>query len=303
MGEPLDDVQAKLCGADERLDKLKEVIGRGAVTDLLRTRTDRDRKGRIRVRVKELAEIPQEWHVWIGECVHDMRSALDHLAYSLNVAGSRRNPPPNEGSSQFPIFSRQAKFREMARRRADKSMLGFFPRGARTLAERHQPYHRGEYHDFDTDPQWLEVLAELSNIDKHRRFPVTAVTPMLIATPRSINGHMVTEAKTPRYRMLKNDATIMWLTIPTLPPGPKAPDVQFPYACGLNFYGKAADPPLPLVLPYEPVDFVLPNILKHIRETVLPAFQPFASWGHPHPEKHGLSPKRAVPASTEKDYA
>jgi hypothetical protein len=269
---PVPEVDAKLAGAEDRLGKLKECIHRGDVTDLLKIGTDRDRQGRVRVRVKELRDVPQEWHVWVGECVHDMRSALDHVAYALNVVGASENPPPCK--SQFPIFSRRSGFRAMCRRAHGKApyecMVRCFPRGARAVVERLQPYHRRE----DLETAWLEVLAELSNIDKHRHFPLMPVLPGLITYPQQVEGHAVTNHKS-IYRPLKLNTTIMWLTVPTLPPSAKEPQVDFRYMGGLNFGGKKADPPLPLILPNEPVDFVLPQILETIRNKVLPAFAPF----------------------------
>jgi hypothetical protein len=60
----------------------------------------------------------------------------------------------------------------------------------------------------------------------------------------------------------------MRLEVPTLPPSSEEPNVGFPYACGLNFTRKTKRAPLPIVLPYEPVDFVLPRILEVIRDKV-----------------------------------
>jgi hypothetical protein len=67
----------------------------------------------------------------------------------------------------------------------------------------------------------------------------------------------------------------MWLEVPTLPSSAQEPQVDFPYAGGLNFVGKAAKPPVPLVMDQEPVDFVLEMILQTIRDLLLPAFAPF----------------------------
>jgi hypothetical protein len=195
VGFPVPGVEAKLDGAEDRLEEFKKVRDKAAVTDLLTLRTDRDRQGRVRVRVKELAEIPKEWHVWIGECVHDMRSALDHIAYALNVAGSGADPPPNEAKSQFPLYTVGKDFRAMrkgGRRRPDKCMIGYFPRGTRTFIEAIQPYHSRKH---QLVPLWLRVLVELSNIDKHRKFPVAAVTPMFYAFPKAVEGHAVPNAK------------------------------------------------------------------------------------------------------------
>lgn len=184
----------KLDGAERQLSLLRKVSEEGAVTDLLTLRTDRDRAGRVRVRVEEVDKIPSEWFVWIGECVYNMRSALDHLAHALNVLGSRRNPPPNEKSSQFPLFSKGSGFRAMSRKSRDGCMVGYFPRGARTRVERLQPYHRRR----DDDAWRLGELNALSNVDKHRRVPVTAVTSSITILSREpeADGHPITATET-----------------------------------------------------------------------------------------------------------
>ena len=266
---------AKLGGAKERLGKLEGEMQRGAVTDLLGIGTQRDPQGRVLILVDRHTSIPAEWHIWIGECVHNIRSALDHLAYALNVAGSRLDPPPNARRSQFPLYVEPDQFAAMKSMGDRKRcMMGFFPEGAAALAERLQPYHAGDHSDDSETAQWLGVLAELSNIDKHRRFPLTGVYPDLVTHPREVEGHAVTEVEN-FHVSLKVGTPILRLTVPTLPPSVEDPKVDFGYMGGLNFEGVEADPPLPLILDQEPVDFVLPSLLEAVREKVFPAFQPF----------------------------
>jgi hypothetical protein len=200
-----------------------------------------------------------------------MRSALDHLAYALNIAGSGLDPPPNHKGSQFPIFSKRKDFRAEARRTDAKAKFVSFPRGARTRAEALQPYYRWK----DLDTGWLGVLAELSNIDKHRRFPITAVTQEFLRFPNYVEGFVVTEKDAPPMRRLKSDTTIMWLVVPSLPASVQEPKVKFAYSCGIQFKRSGSDPPIPLLFEYEPVDFVLESALALIRERIVPAFTPF----------------------------
>ena len=275
MSVSLKSAFAKLDGADERLNKLKEEIHRGAVTDLLKFGTERDAEGRVIVLVKELAQVPPEWHVWIGECVHDIRSALDHLAFALNIRGSRSEPPPNHRRSQFPLYTEADRFALMAEMSdRERCMIGYFPEGARTLVERLQPYHARDQSDLSESASWLWVLAELSNIDKHRHFPITAVFPDLITHPGAVEGHAVADIKS-WHIPLQVGAPIMRLVVPSLPSSTTEPQVDFGYMGGLNFQGEEAEPPLPLVLEQEPVDFVLPETLEAVRSKVFPAFAPF----------------------------
>jgi hypothetical protein len=273
-------IAAKLDRADHHLGELRELVETGAVTDLFETRSDRDRKGRVRIRVKSVEEIPTEWSVWIGECVHDMRSALDHLAYGLNIIGSGHDPPPNEDSSQFPIYStKKAYWRwRRARRRnpREKDPIGYFPRGARAQAERVQPYH-GRKNNL-TGLRRLADLAELSNIDKHRRFPITAWSPKRATIPPWIVADGIlypVEGYWPRHRLLKPDTTILWIEAPSLPASVEKPGVDFTLSAQIELEGASANPPVPLLMPHEPVAFTLDAILTIIRQRVLPGFQRF----------------------------
>lgn len=269
VGWLLPSIDAKLKRAEYHLRKLDEVAASGAVTDLITTRTDRDRHGRVRIRVEAIDEMPPEWSVWIGECVHDMRTALDHLAYGLNIIGSRKDPPPNHSDSAFPTCPNRRAYRTSKNVR---KAIAYFPPGARTRIERVQPYH-GRKND-PWGARRLSDLARLSNIDKHRRFPITAHAVKQMAIPAAVDGHPVTHYTT-QYRLLKLDTTILWLEAPALPPSVKQPNVQLNLGTTIEFEGVAANPPIGLLVPHEPVTFTLDAILTYIRELVLPEFAPF----------------------------
>jgi hypothetical protein len=273
------DVNAKLKRAEHHLGKLKTLTEGSGVANLVTTWTDRDRKGRVRVRVKEVREIPPEWHVRIGECVHDMRSALDHLAYGLNIIGSRQDPPPNHGQSAFPIYSDRITFRRgSSRGRKAEPLIRFFPWGARTAVESLQPY-RGRKRDPITN-QRLADLTELANIDKHRRFPITAVAPKTLPIPGLIEGYPCVAYST-WNRLLKPNATIIFFEVPGLPRSVKHPQVDFTFKATVALVGALGNPPIPLLVPHEPVVFTLESIMTVIRDRVLPAmgqFVPESSW-------------------------
>ena len=268
-------IDAKLDRADEHLQSIEDVIDKDDVSKLLKTWTDRDRKGRVRVRVKEIEEFPGVWDAWIGECIYNMRSALDHLAYGLNIVGSGEDPPPNGGISQFPIYSDRHTYRRGGRRgRPARPLIEHFPRGARAAVERVQPYH-GRKND-PAGARRLSDLAELSNIDKHRRFPVAAAGQHGLILPGHVEGHVVSGYST-KFRVLKPDATIAWLEVPTLPRSCKEPKVELDFMANIEFVGPAANPPVSLLMPSEPVTFTLSAILQYIRGKVLPELLPFVS--------------------------
>jgi hypothetical protein len=115
----------------------------------------------------------------------------------------------------------------------------------------------------------------LSNIDKHRRFPITAAGPKTIAFPAWVvyDGQLYpVAARSYWYRLLKPNTAVLWLEVPDLPPSAKEPDVDFTLAAQIELEGAAANPPVPLLKPHEPVTFTLGSILEVIRGRVMPAF-------------------------------
>jgi hypothetical protein len=139
-----------------------------------------------------------DWGPLIGDVVHNLRSALDHLAFALNAKGYADThggaalPDKAVSDSEFPIFGHGNRQRtaeqlyEGARRKYEH--MGS---EAQRLLRNFQPYQRGA--DYSRDPLW--VLHELSRIDKHRELVAlaSAVTGWeledgLIAGPGQIGG-------------------------------------------------------------------------------------------------------------------
>ena len=110
----------------------------------------------------------------IGDCLHNLRSGLDALAFSL--ASSYTTPLPDEvaESSEFPIFGDKdgqgsARFHRLRRTREPAPGSGLLKtRGwdpkAQAIVESLQPYHRGK--KFRADLLW--ILHDLDRINKHR---------------------------------------------------------------------------------------------------------------------------------------
>lgn len=263
----------KLDATATQLAALKRVGEKGVVTELVSWRLDRDGEGWVCARVDELREPPPEWFVWIGESLYNMRSALDHIAYALNACGSGRSPPPNHRASQFPLFPQKADFLSMCERRAKECMIGYFPDDSRAVVERLQPYHD---EDEDDDALRLNELRVLSNIDKHRRVPVTVTTNSIVVSPSEVDGHRVTQTDS-EYGPIAVGSTIARFEVPTLPPDVTKPKARIGLGFDLEFKGQTADPPVPLVMPHEPVGFVLSEIHQTIRNRVVPDLEPFFS--------------------------
>jgi hypothetical protein len=107
--------------------------------------------------VKEFSAV--QLGLMIGDCLHNLRSALDHLALELAVAYTVPLPAPAFETSEFPIF-----WKRPMNTGEEKAKIGFIHPNAIKLIKSIQPYHRGT--DYKKDPLW--ILNELERIDKHR---------------------------------------------------------------------------------------------------------------------------------------
>jgi hypothetical protein len=106
---------------------------------------------------------PRELALLVGDALHSLRSALDHLVYELV-------PPRNRKSLklQFPIFVDECEFKVRS-----PPMIKGIKGDERTLIERLQPYAAAD--PPQNDP--LAILRKLSNLDKHR-----LLVPMISGT-------------------------------------------------------------------------------------------------------------------------
>jgi hypothetical protein len=95
------------------------------------------------------------WGVVLGDCVQNLRAALDHTAWSLTPVSVRHANPKRP---QFPIFDDIDVYRDRG-----QSRVADVDPAARAIIESLQPYNYSEPH---IDP--LHLLEVLSNIDKHR---------------------------------------------------------------------------------------------------------------------------------------
>jgi hypothetical protein len=115
------------------------------------------------IRFETAEECPEPMLALLGDAVHNFRSALDHLAYSL--AEKNRRPLPDKSLS-FAIYSSEAAFKADRPQRIKR-----FGESATVLIDALQPYQGGN--------STLCAIDELDNIDKHR---------LLITTMQSTTG-------------------------------------------------------------------------------------------------------------------
>ena len=105
----------------------------------------------------------------IGDCVHNMRSSLDYIAWEL--AGY----DITDTTTMFPIFETAAEFKEKGIRRIKK-----LPSDAQTAIERLQPYNTR----YGGDCLALKAIHNLDIADKHKLLTVAiAITEEVVAKP------------------------------------------------------------------------------------------------------------------------
>ena len=125
--------------------------------------------------------------VAIGDCIHNLRSALDHLAFQLAVLNNKASEA--EKKISFPVCLTRKEFDSFV----GKKLAPFIDGKALAEIEELQPYNTGAVHDADV----LWVISQLDIIDKHRLLVVIARHLRPIGVKMSLpNGRLVT-AKLP----------------------------------------------------------------------------------------------------------
>ena len=157
MDYSLDGIQAKLYRAKEHMDavadEVEAFINDGNPYEVV-GQFEVDRHAWVE-RVKVNHDPPVRLGVLVGDWAHNLRSALDHLAYALTEYNGRT--PTRK--TQFPIIHRPGDFKAAAKR-----CVSGLTDAQRERIDSAQPYKAGDA--YKTHP--LYGLAELSNADKHR---------------------------------------------------------------------------------------------------------------------------------------
>ena len=192
----------KLWEAHENFQRLQRHIAewRGTGdTHALTSQIDQQ-TGEHWVFIEPRRSIPQiKWAVIIGDIVHNLRTALDHLIWELAVL-RRGEPPPHPlpsgspwRSLQFPVYDDASDFFNISSKSAKKgqppgqgglaSLQHVRPAAAARVIQL-QPFQVG-----DRQHHPLRVLQDLDNIDKHRTLHLTGVAAILpgVEYPASIS--------------------------------------------------------------------------------------------------------------------
>jgi hypothetical protein len=104
--------------------------------------------------------IPPEWSAIVGDCIHNLRTSLDHLAYELVRVC---NGTPNQHTA-FPIMDAPPEDGSLP------SISGRVTTEVSEVLKVVQPYSGGQ------PGRGLRLIRDLDNIDKHRRLVVIVAT-------------------------------------------------------------------------------------------------------------------------------
>jgi hypothetical protein len=221
---------------------------------------DFDIKSGEKLLVAELLEpVPPKFRLIIGDCLHNMRSALDNLVYDLATAYIGIDPLPKHRARvlEFPIFTDRTMRPDECRNK-----IGCIHPDAQAIIKELQPYERGEEARLYT----LSVLHVLSAKDKHRFPNVVSFSPKTISL--YIPGHGGIFNAKPTWGVIEGRAEIMRYFSPT---GVYAEvDMQKPPTFFVAF-GKGA----PDVIYGAPVEGVLSELYKWIIRKVVPPLAPY----------------------------
>lgn len=170
MAHPLDGAQLKLARADTHLKLVKSAIEEMIGPDAELIPGEFDAEGEQYV----FRAQRDSWHPdWlapaIGDCVHNLRAALDYIVWELVRAAGH----VGSTSTEFPIFTDP----KLYARFAPKKLRGIDPR-AQTVIERSQPFagpNSQPAHPGWRDPEFepLALLYGLDIWDKHRSLNLT----------------------------------------------------------------------------------------------------------------------------------
>ncbi|MFJ6359235.1 hypothetical protein [Pseudarthrobacter oxydans] len=154
----LQGIRAKVARAREHLLQLDEEIGTyldlEPITLVRQIQPDGETSA---IAVQVVTPPPVLLSLLVGEIVHQLRSAVDHIAYGLVLAAG--NTPTRRTS--FPVCISQPN---------QLTVAGGVSSEAQIRVEEVQPYRQG-----DPTAHPLYVLNELWNADKHRNLHLTAL--------------------------------------------------------------------------------------------------------------------------------
>lgn len=221
-------VRQKINRAEEHVDGLKAFLRAAVGGNAIEVESIEDQPNGKRVTaILKSVDLPQHAGLHLGDAVHNLRSALDHLMCQLAIAAGNADACDR---TQFPIFVEDTKD---TRKRIER-WTNALAKDAQAEIDALQPFRRRP-DDPTSDLLWM--LSELDNIDKHRL--------LLIASPRLADARLevtmggetrtLTLSNRPEWVPLKLDAMRFRITA-TGPPDAEV-SVKADTSVGVVFAG------------------------------------------------------------------
>lgn len=155
-----------------------------------------DIPGRTQYRLHIHKPVPVEISTTIGDILHNLRSALDSLAYEIALRGlNRPMTPREERACVFPVTETPERFDlffdEASQNERTRMRSALYGDRARAALRSVQPFRIHEEaillgvevtDTYEEEYRWSELyrLTQLSNLDKHRRLTLMAWWPDLV---------------------------------------------------------------------------------------------------------------------------
>jgi hypothetical protein len=193
----LESFSRKLDRAETHVDALEDSIKRwlesGAYT--LVKKFDAETGDQV-VRAKITEPLDEDWPLLIGDAVHNLRSALDHIAYRLAYDGYQAQnpggtlPPGHQRRIMFPIVAvsndAQLSVGDFYAQ-AIRGQLRYVTSAPAARIAALQPYKRSPA-DPTADPLW--IVNDLDVIDKHRKLHTAAIAHPLQAIQTTVGDYV-----------------------------------------------------------------------------------------------------------------
>lgn len=165
MSKPsLEGVDAKIRRAKAHIAEFKKLVDGAVNGSGYHFAFDADPEGGYHVyRVYDVPKIDPDWSLVAGDCIHNLRSALDHLAWQLVRLDGKNDPTCD---TQFPL--RQFPCNKKGVYVPPEIWPKITRADIRELVKKVQPYMRidGQFQDARTTYLW--ALARADIVDKHR---------------------------------------------------------------------------------------------------------------------------------------
>jgi hypothetical protein len=179
MGKSLDSAKAKVQWAEKHFSDFKDIVfGRSDGIDRRPTTVTHYSVPRQTYSGASQFALNRECRLAFGDAVHQLRASLDHVVYKL-VEGLTTDPRAVR-KIDFPLYSCEDLFN---RSRGVKHLRELLPSDQFEEILSSQPYRR---YPHAPESDWLWVLHELDNIDKHPT--ILVVDPRLMIKTRQADG-------------------------------------------------------------------------------------------------------------------